>query len=518
MRNTKYWPLTSYLQHCGKDELALTFEEIEHILGFELPSSAKEYRANWANTTTVRFPLSWLDAGYMTHDVDMVRGIVNFSKGSSVFIGESRHDLRERKRIEKTFEGEDGHVILLNKPFLGGWLDDEGNIGHEIIDFLFTDNNEYFVYNNPWGACPDNIWVEGTTKLVRNSKEKYIGKYMVLTSETRNKDFDILYVIELKEKLHRYHIKKEESLDVRCPKEMVGLIKELNAVYNGRYLYDIFEYESLCLTFRGNKIYKAVQPITITGLNYNFQRNKGYIYNDQYPNDYSIVLSTIENAIADGKLVDFTPRNVNREQIGDLNANKTFLDLISMQDSEQVYTNILHSLLEQGDLLKHFCLRFKEDKAFDFDGVFKVFRETKVVDGRMDVCAESENQRIIIENKVYSGLNGLKPVDNKTQLSTYYDWGKIKKIDPLCFVVAPNFRLGDIKTEISNLDPLMKPVYLVKTYGDIADFIEKEYSEGNIPQDYTYYSLIPQIINAFKNFSYSTKEDLYARKFLEATN
>ena len=277
MRNTKYWPLTSYLQHCGKDELTLTFEEVEHILGFELPDSSRKYRVNWANTETLRFPLSWLDAGYMTHDVDMEKGIVHFSKGSSVFIGESRHDLRERRKIERGFSGEDGHVILLNKPFLGGWLDNEGNIGHEIIDFLYTDSDEYFVYNNPWGACPDDIWVEGTQGLNRKPKEKYVGKYMVLTSETRNKDFDILYVIELKEKLHRFHIKKDDGLDVCCPKEMVDLINKLNVKYNGRHLYDIFDYESLCLTFRGGKIYKAEQPITVAGLDYNFQRNKGYI-------------------------------------------------------------------------------------------------------------------------------------------------------------------------------------------------------------------------------------------------
>ena len=97
MRNTKYWPLTSYLQHSGKDELTLTFKEIEDILGFGLPNSTKEYRANWANTTTVVFPLTWLDAGYRTHDVDMERGIVHFSKCNSVFIGESRHYSRPQK-------------------------------------------------------------------------------------------------------------------------------------------------------------------------------------------------------------------------------------------------------------------------------------------------------------------------------------------------------------------------------------------------------------------------------------
>lgn len=94
MRNTKFWPLTSYLQNCGKDELTLTFDEVERILGFELSDSKRKYRANWSNTETLRFSLSWLDAGYTTHNVDMDREIIHFSKGSSVFYGESRPDLK----------------------------------------------------------------------------------------------------------------------------------------------------------------------------------------------------------------------------------------------------------------------------------------------------------------------------------------------------------------------------------------------------------------------------------------
>ena len=70
----------------------------------------------------------------------------------------------------------------MNKPFLGGWLDKQGNIGHEIIGFVLTDDNQYYVYNNPWGICPSNIWVEGTQGFIRNSKEQYIAKYTVLTS------------------------------------------------------------------------------------------------------------------------------------------------------------------------------------------------------------------------------------------------------------------------------------------------------------------------------------------------
>jgi len=109
-------------------------------------------------------------------------------------------------------------------------------------------------------------------------------------------------------------------------------------------------------------------------------------------------------------------------------------------------------------------------------------------------------------------------LDNITQLSTYYDWGIEKTIEPLCFLVVPNYRYADIIKEISQKDSNMQDIYIVIKYGEIAEFIEEEYRNNNIPKTYSYYSLIPQIIDAFKNLSHETKEDLYARMFLEATN
>lgn len=416
-----------------------------------------------------------------------------------------------------SFNGADGHVVLLNKIFLGGWLDEDGHIGHEIIDFFLTDKGDYFVYNNPWGACPDDVWINGKTKLKRNSKEKYIGKYMVLTGPTKGHDFDILYVIELKEKLHRFHTSKDKSVYLSYQQKAVQMMKGLNVKYNGKYLNEIYGFESLYLTFAGSKIYKADSPIRVTGLSYNFQRNKGYLYDDKNHKDYSALIKKIKASIKDGSLKEFVPSKVTPKTIGTLYASKTFLDLAGIQNREQAYTNILASLLGQGDALKDFCNKFRGTKDFDSKGRFKVFKETKVVNGRMDVCAESANQRIVIENKVLSGLNGIKPEDNTSQLSTYYEWAKKSQLDPLCFVAAPDFRLNEIKREIDAVDAKMKYIYELVSYGKVADFIKDEYAGGKFPKSYTFYSLIPQMINGFRNYSYSTKEDLYAGLFLEAT-
>lgn len=249
---------------------------------------------------------------------------------------------------------------------------------------------------------------------------------------------------------------------------------------------------------------------------YNFQRNKGYLYSDKNAEDYQLMETLIENSIKNGCLEEFTPRSVNAEQIGKLNVNKTFLDLIGLESNEQVFTNILHSILEQKDMFVRFCERFKSTKYFDSQVKFNIYRETKIVAGRMDICAESEKQRVIIENKVNSGLNGIRPIDHKTQLSAYYQWGTEKCVEPLCFIVAPNSRLAEIKKEIKKMDPCMEDIYQIISYGEIGEFLEDE--KENIPVLYEYYDLLPQIIDSFNNLAYLTKEDLYARMFLNATN
>ena len=154
-------------------------------------------------------------------------------------------DTQNRKRNVKQKQSQNnqcvGNVILLNKLFLGGWLDKQGNIGHEIIDFLLTDKGEHYVYNNPLGVCPKDIWIDGT-KFPRSKEEKYLGKYMVLTSEKRGKEFDILYVIELAEKLHGFSAPKNKTKlrDIQ-KKIQQDIIKNRDIKYNGKYLYDIYK-------------------------------------------------------------------------------------------------------------------------------------------------------------------------------------------------------------------------------------------------------------------------------------
>ena len=70
----KYRRLYSHLSSLSADEWRATFGEVESVLGFELPASARLHRPWWANQKIGNGHsqcLAWSVAGWETVDVDM---------------------------------------------------------------------------------------------------------------------------------------------------------------------------------------------------------------------------------------------------------------------------------------------------------------------------------------------------------------------------------------------------------------------------------------------------------------
>ncbi len=422
-------------------------------------------------------------------------------------------------------------VIILNKPFLGGWLDAEGRIGHEIIDFIRADDGNLYVYNLPGGVCPDDIWVEGTSELSRRKEEKYTAKYMILTSATKvNEDggctFDIKHVIELSGKLHRFHTTKEDSSVPFMDKgNLAALMDKLDIRYGGRRIEEIFpDKQDLVVTFRAERMYEAKEPIHVSTKSYDFRRNKGYLYGEWEPEDYKKVLDIVKESIKTGRLADFEPNKVSAETTSPL-SGMSFLELIGMEKTEQAYTNMLCRVLQVPGIMRRFCFAFVPHGHIE-EGAFRVAREHTIVGGRMDICAESDSQRIVIENKVDSGLNGIDKADSSTQLSDYYNWACEKEMAPLCFITVPDYRMDEIRSEIRKYDPKMESEYMIVPYSQIAKFIrrelEEEFASVEDEEMHTAFEgtavepFVPIIVHSFEALSYASKRDLYAAKFMEA--
>ena len=78
--SAKYRGLAEYLLSSNETKVALTYSQIEKILGFPLPDTAKKFKQSyWANTETHSYASSWMAVGYKAR-VDVESDTVTFIK------------------------------------------------------------------------------------------------------------------------------------------------------------------------------------------------------------------------------------------------------------------------------------------------------------------------------------------------------------------------------------------------------------------------------------------------------
>lgn len=80
-KGSKYYSLHLFLRQHDADELTLTFDEIEEMIGQKLPKSARTGRPWWSNRGSGAVQAAaWMGAGYHAEDVDLDAGAVTFRK------------------------------------------------------------------------------------------------------------------------------------------------------------------------------------------------------------------------------------------------------------------------------------------------------------------------------------------------------------------------------------------------------------------------------------------------------
>lgn len=78
--SAKYRGLAEYLLSSKEKSVTLSYSQIEDILGFALPDTAKKFKQSyWANTETHSYASSWLAVGYKAR-VDVDHDTVTFTK------------------------------------------------------------------------------------------------------------------------------------------------------------------------------------------------------------------------------------------------------------------------------------------------------------------------------------------------------------------------------------------------------------------------------------------------------
>jgi hypothetical protein len=78
---TKYEPLSLWLKQATGDRVRVSFREIESILGFRLPDSARALSQWWVNTRGSHVQAAaWMDAGWRACQVDLASENVSFER------------------------------------------------------------------------------------------------------------------------------------------------------------------------------------------------------------------------------------------------------------------------------------------------------------------------------------------------------------------------------------------------------------------------------------------------------
>jgi hypothetical protein len=80
----KYEPLAESLQDREQDEWTASFKQIEEVLGFPLPPSARRYREWWANQRGQGHSQAkgWQDAGWQVRKVDLAGERATFRRAN----------------------------------------------------------------------------------------------------------------------------------------------------------------------------------------------------------------------------------------------------------------------------------------------------------------------------------------------------------------------------------------------------------------------------------------------------
>ena len=85
---SKYDPLTRHLAARDQGEVTMRFQDLEKLLGFDLPPSARKHRAWWSNNPSNSvMTKAWLAAGYQSEQVDLDAEKLVFARLNAVDSG-----------------------------------------------------------------------------------------------------------------------------------------------------------------------------------------------------------------------------------------------------------------------------------------------------------------------------------------------------------------------------------------------------------------------------------------------
>lgn len=350
----------------------------------------------------------------------------------------------------------DKKEILIAKVFCGGYLRDGENIGHEIIDFFDTDNGERYLYIAPDGNVNNHPNVEAV--LLIRAHGSTLGEIVGLACDLENihssrdevKPRSITYGGVSVSKIFAENVYQGKADEVFTnPSYRVGSFKTPESEH------PIFI--SIGEAKNNDKRHNLVE------LNCNELKQLGhqrrYISNTAHPESYA----RLNELIADEQKWE---EQIGEKAVKSVSSSKTkpsFLETIGKEDDELVFSNLLAHYLSCSQ--KGFNAFAKEVLDInDFGPQPSIIRESK---HHVDLWVENGRHIVVIENKIHSAINGIKPGCAETQLSRYREAAETERQNRSvkCYLFAPNSNNID-------MDKADEAGFEVKLYSELYDFFK----------------------------------------------
>ena len=347
--------------------------------------------------------------------------------------------------------------------FSGGYLNE--SLGHEIINLFKADNGRHYIYVNPYGTINEDAKDAHKVLLVR-AISKHCFEILACASELK---------LLLGDELFASGRKRGAKEELKRQSEM---IEAQNIAYGGVPLNELFESEN----DSPNAAY-----ITFETSNFKKPKFKFYIVDDEKLTDETHFLvpfkfssQSLKQYVQGESTLDkiFAPElwqeNDTTKRIG-LNEILNFkakeqniLEIIGKMDDELSFLNwIVYYLRNDAKLFLKFA---SEILRLNISEDAQILREYK----NIDIFIKDQNHAIVIENKIKSGINGIRhdlqsdavrsQLDKYSEIADQQDSGGRAR----CFLLLPDYSYAD--RELAKFDEYGR--YSVIRYSALLKFFE----------------------------------------------
>ena len=340
--------------------------------------------------------------------------------------------------------------IIINKMYVGAYLSEGDNIGHEIINLYKADDGKNYIYLNS----------QGTIELSHGENRITV----LLVRKFASKTYKVLAKAE--------GVTILDFADSKLPREerYKGQVA-LGLTYGGISLVDLFnenlyhgslqEEKNAYTTFVADKVIKPKNQIYITddasvsgGNTYFIRTNKGFgkqtlreFYNEnEKPDSFADLNQIIENR----ELWEDANTTQAISELPELHKDSyfNFLKIIRQEDNELAFSNMFAYFFDiNREAFSHFA---REVLHIDVQTDFSIEREKR----NIDLLISDKNNAIVIENKIKSSINGIDDRHDiysdqvQSQLKKYYQFvtsdDEYRKKTASCFIFSPNYNRIDL--------------------------------------------------------------------------